>query len=284
MKKKNLDVVKLQEEYLNDGISILTLSQKYKCGESTINNYLKYIYNEKVLNKMKHRRYGVNKSKNEKLICLNDGCDSNAKCSGYCLKHYNKIVRKEYLLDNVIIDLDKIIYETNYMNNNNTYIEYNNHIEIIIYNKRYKKYTIVEISKNSFEKVKNYIWRINSNAYISTKVNYKELLLHRLIMDATTEEYIDHINRKRNNCKDSNLRLVCYSENGVNKSMQTNNTSGVVGVTWDKTREKWKVTLNIYNKCYNIGRFDDFEEAVKSRLQAEKKYHKEFTPIERQII
>lgn len=283
MKKKNFDVLKLQEEYLEDGISILALSKKYNCGESTINNYLKTIYNEQVLQKMKHRKYGINSYKKEKSICLKDGCNNIAKSCEYCLKHYNEIVRQDYLIDNVVFDSDKIIYETEYRNNINTYFEYGNHIEIVIYNKKYKKYTIVEISKNQFQKIQEYVWRLNSNAYISTKTNYKELLLHRFIMNATSEDYVDHIDRKRNNCRDYNLRLVNYSENGVNKSTQANNTSGVVGVTWDKSREKWKVTLNIYNKCYNVGRYIDFEEAVEARLQAEKKYHNKFTPIERQM-
>jgi hypothetical protein len=64
--------------------------------------------------------------------------------------------------------------------------------------------------------------------------------------------------------------------------MHSNNTSGVTGVTWDKARSKWKVLLNIYNKAYNLGRYDSLEEAKNVRLEAEKIYHKEFTPIERQ--
>jgi hypothetical protein len=168
----------------------------------------------------------------------------------------------------------------------NTIIIYDNYAEIVLLNKKYEEVARAIISLNKVEKAKDYNWRLqNSNkpndSYVTAKEHKETILLHRCLLDAQDNEEVDHIDRVKLNNLDENLRLVCTSENQVNKGMLSNNTSGVTGVTWDKSRDKWKVQLNIYKECYNLGRFDDFDDAVQVRLQAERKYHREFTPIER---
>ena len=54
------------------------------------------------------------------------------------------------------------------------------------------------------------------------------------------------------------------------------NTSGVKGVTWDKETRKWYAYISIHRKRISLGRFRDFEEAVKVRKAAEDEY---FRPI-----
>lgn len=49
------------------------------------------------------------------------------------------------------------------------------------------------------------------------------------------------------------------------------NKTGVVGVNWDKSRGKWQASIRFKGHKYNIGRFDDFEMAVKARKEAERK-------------
>lgn len=55
-----------------------------------------------------------------------------------------------------------------------------------------------------------------------------------------------------------------------------NNTSGYKGVTWDNSRKKWVAQLVFKGYRYYLGRFDNIEEAVKARKDAEQKY---FEPI-----
>lgn len=55
-----------------------------------------------------------------------------------------------------------------------------------------------------------------------------------------------------------------------------NNTSGVKGVTWDKETHKWYAYISVHRKRISLGRFKDFEEAVKARKAAENEY---FRPI-----
>lgn len=49
------------------------------------------------------------------------------------------------------------------------------------------------------------------------------------------------------------------------------NTSGIKGVTWDKSHNKWLAQIGFKGKVYNLGRFDNIEDAQKARQAAESK-------------
>ena len=50
--------------------------------------------------------------------------------------------------------------------------------------------------------------------------------------------------------------------------------SGFRGVSWDKSRKKWRAYIKLKYKTRFLGRFNTFEEAVEARLAAEEKYYK----------
>ena len=50
------------------------------------------------------------------------------------------------------------------------------------------------------------------------------------------------------------------------------NKSGIVGVNWDKSRNKWQASIRFQGHKYNLGRFMDKEDAIKARKEAEQKY------------
>ena len=54
------------------------------------------------------------------------------------------------------------------------------------------------------------------------------------------------------------------------------NTSGVKGVTWDKARKKWRAQIEFQKKHYNLGRYENKEDAIAARKEAEEKMHKKF--------
>lgn len=54
------------------------------------------------------------------------------------------------------------------------------------------------------------------------------------------------------------------------------NKSGVVGVNWDKSRNKWQASIRFQGHKYNLGRFDNFADAVEIRRQAEKEIFGKF--------
>lgn len=58
------------------------------------------------------------------------------------------------------------------------------------------------------------------------------------------------------------------------KTVNSNNTSGFRGVSYDKTRNKWKAYIRLKYKTITLGRFNTKEEAIKARMRAEEKYYK----------
>ena len=51
----------------------------------------------------------------------------------------------------------------------------------------------------------------------------------------------------------------------INQRPQSNNTSGYVGVTWDKSRGKWSARVQIFKRGKHIGYYLSKEEAVQAR-------------------
>ena len=127
--------------------------------------------------------------------------------------------------------------------------------------------------------VMGYSFKMSNKGYVmysSNKDGLHNKLLHRIIMNCPDDMFIDHINRDRLNNMRSNLRIATPQQNMMNKGKQKNNTTGVIGVSWNKAREKWEVRIMLNNKKINLGYFKDFEDACKARKDGEIKYFGEF--------
>ncbi|VTP12681.1 AP2 domain protein [Phytobacter ursingii] len=89
------------------------------------------------------------------------------------------------------------------------------------------------------------------------------------------EHEIDHISGDRADNRIKNLRSVTSDINSKNVRIYSTNKTGASGVGWYKSRNKWRAKINVSGKVKHIGYFDDFNEAVKARKDAEKElqYH-----------
>jgi len=83
---------------------------------------------------------------------------------------------------------------------------------------------------------------------------------------------VDHINRVRDDNRWTNLREVSPLINSRNRSMQSNNTSGVTGVSWYKLRKTWVSKIHIEGKRIYLGYFKDKFDAICARHKAEQEY------------
>ena len=100
-------------------------------------------------------------------------------------------------------------------------------------------------------------------------------------MNAPEELDVDHIYhppRKENKYdnRKSNLRIANNQENTRNHHISIANKSGVTGVRYDENKRKWCAYIGHNMKHIHLGYFDDFEDAVKIRKEAEKKYFKDW--------
>jgi hypothetical protein len=86
--------------------------------------------------------------------------------------------------------------------------------------------------------------------------------LHRLILDLTEVEQIDHVDGDGLNRRRKNIRPATRSQNQMNRAAPANNTSGYKGVTLNKKDQKWWAQLNVAGKRTLIGRFNTAREAA----------------------
>ena len=100
--------------------------------------------------------------------------------------------------------------------------------------------------------------------------------LHKLIYP----EYflVDHINRDRLDCRRENLRPATQHQNLMNKTKTKHGTNEIMGVQWRTSRSKWRSYITLNGKQMCLGHFENKEDAIKARLNAEIKYFQEFAP------
>ena len=55
-----------------------------------------------------------------------------------------------------------------------------------------------------------------------------------------------------------------------------NNTSGVRGVFWESSSQRWVATISLRGKTKKLGRFANKEDAIRARKEAEEEF---YTPI-----
>ena len=128
-----------------------------------------------------------------------------------------------------------------------------------------------------YEKIKDYYWMFNKRGYLYAVKNRKKVIFHRYILNISDSSVdVDHIYHKKFDNRKSELRLVNRSQNSMNRSLRSDNKSGVTGVCWNRFCDKWMAYICVNNKRINLGHFDDYNEAVKIRKEAEKKYFREF--------
>ena len=63
----------------------------------------------------------------------------------------------------------------------------------------------------------------------------------------------------------------------MNVGIRKNNNSGVSGVNWDSATNKWRARICINNQRISLGVYDDVNDAIEARKQAEEKYFGEWS-------
>ena len=147
---------------------------------------------------------------------------------------------------------------------------------------------IVLIDDDDYERMLDYNWhdgKSHGGVYPYANVSkgggkYKKVFLHRFILNAPSNRFVDHANGNPYDARKENLRLCTQAQNGQNKGLSAANTSGHKGVCWDASKQKWAVQIVVNGKRAYMKRFDTFEEAVEAHEREIVKIHGEFARLE----
>lgn len=63
-----------------------------------------------------------------------------------------------------------------------------------------------------------------------------------------------------------------------------NNSSGCKGVSWNKGHKKWQAYIGIHGRTIKLGYFENIEDAITARKNAEEEYHKPLLEARETVI
>ena len=115
--------------------------------------------------------------------------------------------------------------------------------------------------------------------YIRMNVLGKQIYLHQAIFlycNGYLPKYIDHVNGNSLDNRIENLREANQSLNTANSVLSKANTSGYKGVVWRNDTKKWMAQITKNRKCYNLGSFENIEDAANAYKIASEKLFGEF--------
>jgi hypothetical protein len=115
----------------------------------------------------------------------------------------------------------------------------------------------------------------NLNGYLVGRVFRHLIPAHRVVLAIKNgewpPEHVDHIDGNPANNAIKNLRCVTVGENMRNSALREDNTSGCVGVSWNRRCGKWQAKITQDKKTRFLGSFSEYKDAVSARHSAQEK-------------
>lgn len=126
----------------------------------------------------------------------------------------------------------------------------------------------------------NIAGRVSRDGYIQIGIDGKRYPAHRLgwliYHGAWPKDQLDHINTIKTDNRISNLREATNQQNQYNRGLQSNNKSGLKGVSWNKAQKKWLARIRADKKLFHLGSFNKKEDAHHAYIEEAKRLHGEF--------
>ena len=117
-------------------------------------------------------------------------------------------------------------------------------------------------------------------------VNSRMWMASRIIYCITYGEIpqdmqVDHINGNPLDNRVENLRIATPTQNSWNCKTNKRNKSGIRGVWWRESNQKWRVAIRTLGRRLQIGEYSNLSDARRAREEAELRLHGEFSPLAR---
>jgi hypothetical protein len=110
------------------------------------------------------------------------------------------------------------------------------------------------------DKISHTIYAVHSRYNLG---RVRQVLMHRLIMDAAPGQQIDHVNRDGLDNRRANLRFCTASQNRGNQA-KFRGVSQYKGVVWDRSRNLWSARIGHQGRTLYLGRFVSEEDAARA--------------------
>lgn len=135
----------------------------------------------------------------------------------------------------------------------------------------YRNRTIIAYSlvdDDDYSRLCPYYWGLTDQGYAIRyyhpvpKQKRVSVRMHRAILNPLDEELIDHKNGNRLDNRKENLRIIDNKGNVENRTrLNKNNKSGYRGVSWMKSKRKWRAVVMHNRQQIHCGLFDSPEAA-----------------------
>lgn len=200
--------------------------------------------------------------------CSVEGCDRASDCKGMCSAHYRSQIRASAVRTNVgspwAYDVSDevtadILQAFRYDPDSGFFFWKNSN----------------RPSKNGFRADFSYI---HGHRAVSRKQQH--YFAHRVAWLHMTGQWpkcqIDHINRVRDDNRFCNLREADNAQNNVNRPATAKSSTGIKGVYWKKSEQKWLAQITVSGKSRHLGYFDSKDGAAAAYAGAAQLLHGEF--------
>ena len=120
---------------------------------------------------------------------------------------------------------------------------------------------------------------VGNRSYSCVCINYRKYMTHRLIWIMHGNDpvpMLDHIDGNQLNNRIENLRPITVSQNQRNTKLRKDSTSGIKGVSWISTRNRWSGQVWHKGKLHRAGDFKDKDECAAAVRVLRESLHGEF--------
>lgn len=196
-----------------------------------------------------------------KEVCSVEGCQRIVRAKGLCDRHYGQYLKHGKVLERTFLSPNDFIF-------------YKDYIGIVLRNREQEEVAETIIDYVDYDCIKEYKWSLNTDGYAKTAIKGSTRSLQKILFPNML--MIDHKNKNKLDNRRQNLRECTFIKNGQNRKIGVNNTSECVGVY--RCNEKWRAYIKYNKKPIHLGIFFEYNQAVKARKEAEKKYFGDFAP------
>lgn len=163
-------------------------------------------------------------------------------------------------------------------------IEFINNDVIKVYCSGPQKYFICDYKTWIDRKCFNVCWRTKKSKNLFYVIGntrgdtHETIVFHRYILNIKDKNIeVDHKNGNGLDNRNINLRKCSRLDNNKNLKINSRNKSGFTGVGFHKKSNKWRARINYNHKEYNLGFYDNIEDALDARKQGEEIFQKDFS-------